>query len=77
MKYNEIEISIKKDIYQNTQLEKDSKTYISDNKMNTLYSVEIHKNYYTEDRKEVLNELLNDLESLCRGIKERLNEQER
>ena len=39
MKYNEIEISITKDIYQNTQLEKDSKTYIVDNKMNTLYSV--------------------------------------
>ena len=32
---------------------------------------------YTEDREKVLNELLNDLENLCRGIKEKLKEQER
>ena len=77
MKYNEIEISIKKGTYQHTKLQKDSKTYIADDKMHTLYSVDIHKNYYTEDREQVLNELLNDLESLCKGIKEKLKEQER
>lgn len=77
MKYNEIEISIKKDMYQNTQFQEESKTYIADDKVHTLYSVDIHKNYYTEDREQVLNELLNDLESLCKGIKEKLKEQER
>lgn len=77
MKYNEIEITIKKDVYQNTQLQKENKTFIADDEMHTLYSVDIHKNYYTEDREKVLNELLNDLENLCRGIKEKLKEQER
>lgn len=77
MKYNEIEITIKKDVYQNTQLQKENQTFIADDEMHTLYSVDIHKNYYTEDRGIVLNELLKDLESLCKGIKEKLQEQER
>ena len=77
MNYNKIEISIKKDVYQSTKFEKESETYVADDKMHTLYSVDIHKNYYTEDREQVLDELVRDLESLCKEIKEKLREQER
>ena len=77
MEYKGVEISIKKETYQKANVQDDNKTYIIDDKLHTLYSVEIHKNYYTENKEQVLNDLLNDLEGLCKDIKEKLKEQER
>lgn len=75
--YNNMNINIKKGMYQRSKLQEDSKTYLIEDKENIMYELEIHKNYYIDNKEEVLLEISNNLIELGKKIREKVKEDEK
>lgn len=77
IEYKGINIEIRKGMYQRSYKEEGSNVYKVEDEEHVMYSVDIHKDYFIEDREEVLERLSNDLIELGNKIKEKMEEKER
>lgn len=69
MNINDMELEIHKTWYNKTRVQEDGITHIVDPIQYTVYQFGMAKNYFMEDRIDVLNNLITDLEEVTRHLK--------
>lgn len=71
MNVNGIDVELNKISYNKSTVAEDGITYnIDTSKSYTAYQFSTVKNYFSEDRKEVLDEVINDMEFLLKQLKQ-------
>lgn len=74
MKQNDLDIRIKEGRYNKSKVASDGITHIIDTDTSyKMYSLEIHKDYFTEDKDEVIQNIIQDLETLLQTLKQKTN----
>lgn len=68
MNINGIEIEIKKNWYNKTKVQDDGITHVVDPTQYTVYQFGMAKNYFMENRIDVLNGLISDLEQVTQHL---------
>lgn len=68
MNINGVEIEIKKNWYNKTKVQDDGITHVVDPTQYTVYQFEMAKNYFMENRIDVLNGLISDLEQVTQHL---------
>jgi hypothetical protein len=64
-----MEVDIQKKFYQKTKVLEDNVTHVVDETPHTMYSLNIQKNYFTEDAAEAIKEIIQDLEFVTKDLK--------
>lgn len=68
MNINGVEIEIKKNWYNKTKVQDDGITHVVDPTQYTVYQFGMAKNYFMENRIDVLNSLISDLEQVTQHL---------
>lgn len=68
MNINGVEIEIKKNWYNKTKVQDDGITHVVDPTQYTVYQFGMAKNYFMENRIDVLNGLISDLEQVTQHL---------
>lgn len=68
MNINGVEIEIKKNWYNKTKVQDDGITHVVDPTQYTVYQFRMAKNYFMENRIDVLNGLISDLEQVTQHL---------
>ena len=68
MNINGVEIQIKKNWYNKTKVQDDGITHVVDPTQYTVYQFGMAKNYFMENRIDVLNGLISDLEQVTQHL---------
>ena len=68
MNINGVEIEIKKNWYNKTKVQDDGITHVVDPTQYTVYQFGMTKNYFMENRIDVLNGLISDLEQVTQHL---------
>lgn len=68
MNINGVEIKIKKNWYNKTKVQDDEITHVVDPTQYTVYQFGMAKNYFMENRIDVLNGLISDLEQVTQHL---------
>lgn len=65
-----LELKFKKDIFQETKLNKETGEFEIDPKIKTMYHLEIRKDYFIDDKEKILKQVIYDLKQKIKELEE-------
>jgi hypothetical protein len=63
-----MKVNIQKSSYQIAKPQEDNVVYDIDDKIHTMYLLEINENYFIEDKEEAIKEIIKDLKELTKDL---------